>query len=219
MPRAALVLRPEPGNAHTRAALAAAGIEARALPLFRVEPRAWSVPDPRAYDALLITSANAVRHAGAGLARLASLPVVAVGAATARAARAAGLTVVLVGSRDAADAVAQARAYPRLLHLAGRDRAGKLALPAATVYASVAVTPPPEALAAALDAVVLLHSPRAAERFAALAAALPRERVRLAALSEAVLAAAGDGWRAAAAARAPTDLALVECAAGLAIDP
>ncbi|MBW6528114.1 uroporphyrinogen-III synthase [Sphingomonas sp. RHCKR7] len=219
MPRAALVLRPEPGNAHTRAALAAAGIEARALPLFRVEPRAWDVPDPRDYDALLITSANAVRHAGAGLARLAALPVVAVGAATARAARAAGLTVALVGDGDALAAVAQAGAYPRLLHLAGRDRAGRLALPAVTVYASVAVSPPAEALADAVDSVVLLHSPRAAGRFAALAAALPRDRVRLAALSDAVLAAAGSGWQATATARATTDLALVECAAGLAIDP
>lgn len=219
MARAALVLRPEPGNAHTRAALAAAGIVAHALPLFRVEPRTWAVPDSSDYDALLITSANAVRHAGAGLAQLAGLPVVAVGAATARAARAAGLTVAVIGSGDAAAAVAQARAYPRLLHLGGRDRAGRLALPTAVVYASVAVTPPPEALAAAVDAVVLLHSPRAASRFAALAATLPHDRVRVAALSAAVLAAAGPGWQASAVARTPTDLALVESAARLAIDP
>jgi uroporphyrinogen-III synthase len=219
MPRAALVLRPEPGNAHTCAALAAAGIVAHALPLFRVTPCAWEVPDPCDYDALLITSANAARHAGAGLARLAELPVVAVGAATARAARAAGLTVALVGSGDAQAAVAQAGAYPRLLHLTGRDRAGRLSLPAVVVYASVAVVPPPAALDAARDAVVLLHSPRAAARFAALAAALPRERVRLAALSAAVLAAAGVGWHSAEIAAAPTDLALVEAAVRLAIDP
>ncbi len=71
----ALVLRPAPGNARTCAALAAAGLEPVALPLFDIVPCAWVAPDPAGYDALLLTSAQAVRHAGAGLALLAGLPV------------------------------------------------------------------------------------------------------------------------------------------------
>ena len=57
------------------------------MPLFSVESLAWKVPDAASFDALLLTSANAVRQAGAGLTQLRGLPVHAVGAATATAAR------------------------------------------------------------------------------------------------------------------------------------
>lgn len=219
MIRRALVLRPEPGNAQTCTALAAAGMAAVAMPLFEVVPCAWTPPDPAGFDGLLFTSANAVRHAGAALATFAHLPVVAVGAATARAARHAGLSVATVGSGDATQAVAQAGAAGRLLHLAGRDRVGLEHVTAVTVYCSRSIELPPGTIDAALDSVVLLHSPRSAARFATLAAGLPRDRVRLAALSAAVAAAAGPGWAAVAIASAPTDLELVGEAARLAIDP
>lgn len=208
----ALVLRPAPGNARTCAALAAAGFAPVALPLFQVTPRDWTPPDPAGFDALLLTSAQAVRHAGAGLARLAALPVVAVGAATAEAARAAGLRVAIVGTRDAAAAIAQAHAYPRLLHLAGRDRVAQPGVAAVTVYASDPLPIAPTAIAAAVDAMVLLHSARAARRFADLAATLPRERVRIAAISATVAAAAGDGWASVVTAARPDDAALVQAA-------
>jgi uroporphyrinogen-III synthase len=216
--RRALVLRPAPGNARTCTALAAAGIAAVSLPLFAVAPVAWSVPDPLPFDAILLTSAQAVRHAGPGLSRLAALPVVAVGAATAAAARAAGLQVALVGTGDAASVVAQAAAFPRLLHLAGRDRVVQPGIAALTVYASEALPVDGDAIAAAVDAVVLLHSVRAATRFARLAAALPRERVRIAALATAVAEAAGTGWARVVVAPEPHDVALVRIAARLAID-
>src|SRR3546814_3953395 len=51
--------------------------------------------------ALLLTSAFAAREAGPEIARLATLPVYAVGDATARAAEAAGLTVAMTGTADA----------------------------------------------------------------------------------------------------------------------
>lgn len=216
MPRRALVLRPAPGNARTCAALAAAGVAAVALPLFRIVPCAWAAPDPAAHDALLLTSANAVRQAGAGLARLAHLPVVAVGAATAEAARGAGLSVALTGSGDVAAVVARAGAWPRLLHLAGRERIAHPGVVAITVYASEAVDVPPEALAGAGGAVVLLHSPRAAARFVALLGTRSRADIRVAALSDAVAAAAGAGWDALAVAPEPDDAALVAAAARLA---
>ncbi len=216
--RRALVLRPAPGNARTCAAFAAAGVEAVALPLFAVAPVAWTPPDPGRYDALLLTSAQAVRHAGAGIAGLAGLPVVAVGAATAAAARAAGLTVALVGTADAAAIVAQAAAFPRLLHLAGRDRVAQPGVDTLTVYASEALPVDATAIAAAVDAVVLLHSVRAATRFGALTVELSRTRVRIAALSAAIAAAAGAGWACVAVAPQPGDAALVQTAVRLAID-
>lgn len=208
-----LVVRPEPGAARTAARLRDAGGEVLVWPLFAVAPVAWDVPDPGEVDALLLTSANAVRHAGAGLTALATVPVVAVGAATAAAARAVGLTVVATGDGGVEEALAQAAGYPRLLHLAGRDH-----MPAGhatrIVYDSVALPVDGRAFAAeAAGQTVLLHSARAAARVAAL---LPeRSGTAVAALSAAVAAAAGSGWRRVVVPARPTDVAL--CAAALGI--
>ena len=212
MTRPVAVLRPEPGNAATAARVEALGLHAIRLPLFAVRPLPWRVPDPARFDALLLTSANAVRHAGAALAALAGLPVVTVGAATAQAARVAGLTVETVGTVDVATALA-ASGRTRLLHLCGRDHvaAGVEALP---VYAadaiSVADTGPLG------GSVALLHSVRAARRLAELAT---RDRVAdlcVAAISEGVRAA-GPAVPGAVAER-PTDRCLVALAARLAAD-
>lgn len=205
----ALVLRPEPGNARTCAALSAAGIEPVSLPLFAAVSVAWSPPDPAAYDALLLTSAQAVRLAGDGLAGLAGLPVVAVGAATATAARAAGLDVAIVGEGDAAAAVARAGAFPRLLHLAGREHVAQPGVDTLTVYASEPLPVASDALVVAIDNVVLLHSARAARQFALLGNELPRRQIRLAALSPAIADAAGDGWADVSIAERPDDHALI----------
>lgn len=217
MTRRALVLRPAPGNARTIAALAALGVPAVALPLFLVTPCRWTMPDREAFDALLLTSANAARHAGAALRAL-DLPVVAVGEATAAAARAAGLTVMIVGTGDAAAAVAQA-GERRLLHAAGRDHVALAGVETIVVYASDAVELPGDALDIALDSVVLLHSRRAATRFVALLGDANRARIKVAALSSAVAEAAGTGWEALATPSEPNDRALVALAARLAIDP
>lgn len=212
---AALVLRPEPGNAATCARLAAAGVRATGVPLFAVEPVAWRVPEPGRYDALLLTSANAARHAGAGLARLAAMPVIAVGSATAAAARAAGLGVAIVGTGDAADALAAARHAglgSRILHLAGRHRVTLPGVEAVTVYRSA---PCAAVLPDLAGMVALLHSPRAAARFAALVAPDARRDVAIAALSATVAAAAGTGWRRATAIEVPDDAALVALAVSM----
>ncbi|QKR99180.1 uroporphyrinogen-III synthase [Sphingomonas sp. CL5.1] len=220
MTRTAIVLRPAPGDARTIARLTALGIPARALPLFAVHPVAWSLP-AGAFDALLITSVNAIRHAELDGVR--GLPVVAVGEASAAAARAAGLDVAIVGASDGMTVVAEAReaGFARLLHLAGYDRIGLPGMTAVTVYRSEALDPPPGALEVARGQVALLHSPRAAGRFAALVDrdGVPRASIRLAALSEAVARAAGAGWGETLAATRPDDASLVALAARLAIDP
>lgn len=210
--RRLLVVRPEPGNARTVAAARALGFDAEAMALFAVAPLAWTPPDAAGFDALVLTSANTPRHGGDGLASLASLPVLAVGEATAAAARSAGFTVASTGTMNAAALAEEARArgWHRLLHLGGRERTE---LPGATsiaVYASEALPPPAGAAARLAEATVLLHSARAARAVADLAA--DRAATAIVAISPAVLAAAGTGWAAAATAPAPTDAALLAAA-------
>ncbi|HLZ79132.1 MAG TPA: uroporphyrinogen-III synthase, partial [Sphingomonas sp.] len=96
MTRPLLVLRPEPGASATVAAAHALGLEAIAVPLFTVRPVDWIIPE-RTPEAVLMTSANAARMAGAALHSLAPLPLYAVGAATAAAARDAGFTRIVAG--------------------------------------------------------------------------------------------------------------------------
>ncbi|ONF96127.1 uroporphyrinogen-III synthase [Sphingomonas jeddahensis] len=221
MSRPALVLRPAPGDSATANRLHAAGLTAIRLPLFAVVPLPWTLPEGRP-DALLLTSANAVRHAGAGLDRLRAMPVVAVGAGTAAAAAQAGLHVILTGSTDGAAAVAlaQEQGWRRLLRLGGRERTPLAGVTDVAVYASEPLDLPLDALAAAQGSVVLLHSTRAARRFAELAGrdGIRRNEVRVAAISDAVAGAAGLGWDQIAIASRPRDDALVAAAATLAID-
>jgi len=221
MSRRVAVLRPEPGNRATVAALREAGLEAIALPLFAIVPVAWRAPEAADHDALLLTSANAVRCAGPQLGALSGLPVIAVGAATAQAARNAGLDVALAGTGGIAEIVAEAaaRGLHRLLHLAGRDRMPAPAGVAATitVYESRERALDPAALRPIAGQVALLHSPRAARRFAALCeASIDRGTVRLAVLSPAIAEAAGSGWAELAVAADRSDAALVALARRLA---
>lgn len=214
-----IVLRPEPGAAATVALAASLGLEAAARPLFRVEPRAWSVPDPAGFDGLLLTSANAVRTAGPRLAELASLPVYAVGGATAAAATDAGLTVAATGTSGVAALLGSLPPALRLLHLAGAHRVEvtpRQPITVIPVYRSVAVEPAPE-LAALAPAVLLVHSARAGGRAGDLLA--QRERFRVAAISPAAAAACGNGWAELAAAAEPTDRALLSLAARLCQSP
>lgn len=224
MSRPVAVLRPEPGGARTAARIEALGLVAVRIPLFVVRPLAWVPPDPARYDAVLMTSANAARHAGAGLAALAALPVVAVGAETAAEARAAGLTVALTGASDANAVIERARGagFTRVLHLAGRDRAADYhGVESIATYTSDPLDPPVRSMDALRGAVVMLHSIRAARRFAMLAEreALDRGDIRVAAISASVAAAAGHGWGMTRVSDAPDDATLALVAQDLAIDP
>ena len=215
------VIRPEPGNMATRRAAQELGLKVLAVPLFEVVALDWQVPDPAQFDALLIGSANALRHAGPGLDALKALPVLCVGEASAEAARAAGLRVIATGQgglQALLDSLADAPR--RLLRLAGRERV-ELRLPEGTsmaervVYAS---EPRPLDPARLPDrAVVALHSAEAARHFAAECdrLALPRGRFALVALAPRVAAAAGPGWAALAVAESADDAALLAQARAL----
>ena len=210
-----VVLRPEPGASATLARAKVAGIDAVAIPLFEVSAVTWDAPAAGDYDALLLTSANAARHGGAGLAALGPLPTYCVGEATAAAARAAGLSVAGVGTGDAASLVAELPNALKLLHLTGVDHRPIAGVRQVAVYASRAIDPPPS-LDALQGGVAMVHSQRAGERLAALVS--QRRSIAIAAISQAAADACGDGWRVVSAIDSPSDGALLALASDLCQD-
>lgn len=216
-----LILRPQPGAAATAARAVELGVAAVVAPLFEVRPVGWVPPDPAGFDAVMFTSANAVRHAGPGLASYLALPAYAVGAATGEAAERAGFTIAATGDTDAAALLARIAAdgVGRLLHLAGREhRAGhdrRVATTVTIVYAAQPIARLP--LIPGADDVALLHSPRAGGIYRSLieAAGLSPAGLTIAAISPATLAAAGGGWARSVVAAVPSDDALLAAAARL----
>lgn len=218
--RALIVLRPEPGLSQTMAAARAMGLTALGEALFELEPVAWAVPDPGDFDALLVGSANVFRHGGLLLSRLARLPVLCVGEATAEAAREAGFTVDFVGEGglqallDGHDNVPR-----RLLRLAGRDHVD-LQLPEGVsadlrvVYAAQTLPLSRSLARRCAGGVVALHSARAAEYFAneINRIGIDRERVSLLTFGPRIAEAVGEGWAEVAIAPQPDDAALLAMA-------
>lgn len=217
--RRLVILRPEPGATATVERAKAIGLEALAMPLFEVEPVEWVAPDAGSFDALLLTSANSVRHGGGGLESLRRLPVYAVGEATAAAAREAGLQVAASGDGGVERLLDSVPAGVRLLHLCGEHRTepqAARAITAVPVYRSSAL-PPAADLRRIEDQVAAVHSPRAGQRLAELAGKAPIDQstVRIAAISTAAAAAAGPGWERCEAADEPSEAALLALAARL----
>lgn len=123
-----VVTRPEPGATATAQRLRAMGHAPVLLPLTEIVPLPVAArPEPSRFAAVAVTSANALRHAPAGLLDgLTALPCFAVGPRTADAVRAAGFRRVYEGSGDA-DALAdlvreRIGTGAGVLHLAGRTR-------------------------------------------------------------------------------------------------
>lgn len=207
-----VVTRPEPGASATAERLETAGFQAILLPLTEIRGLAPAAPRVQA-DAIVATSANAVRHAPTEmLALLADKPCFAVGGETASAAKRAGFLKVTPGDGDAA-ALAQlvidnTGNGARLAYLTGRVRrdgferalvrAGRQ-VEIVETYDTVAIAYPPAALAQKLAAgvdAVLLYSGKAAEALASLPAA---ERhfgdAVLLGLSERIGSALPQAWR------------------------
>jgi uroporphyrinogen-III synthase len=221
--RRVVVLRPEPGASDTVRKARQRGLDAVPLSLFEVEPVAWDVPDISRFDALLLTSAQAVLHGGAGLDALKSLPVYAVGAATADAARDAGFDIATTGDGGVDELLGKTRPGVRLLHVCGEHRRAPAtplrAITPITVYRSR--ERPSRDLSQAKGAVVLVHSPRAAAllRNMVAAANLNRASVAIAAISPSAAEAAGSGWKSIDVAERPSDDALLALAERLCNKP
>lgn len=194
---AILVTRAEPGASRTCARLAARGYDPvnAATASVRFLDTAIDLSDGAS---LALTSPNGA-EAAARLIPDRALAVFAVGDATADAARAAGFETVRSAGGDGAalSALIQDHAPSEIVHVRGRDQSfdliGSLSRAGLTARAVIAYAAEPVArlsdeAAAALQsgAVVLVHSPRGAARFVALAQAVPGfDRVRAVAISEA----------------------------------
>lgn len=223
-PMRIIVLRPQPGATATAQALRAAGHDPLVCPLFVIEQVGWTPADPSAYDALLVGSANVFLHGGPALADLKNLPVYAVGGKTARMALDLGFRVHGQGAGGLAALLPALvdDGHLHILRLAGEDHVDlpstRLAIDTRIVYRSRAL-PMPDALRDALvqPAVVLVHSARAAQHFAAQvdAAGLDRGQISLALFAPALLDAAGDGWAAVKIAASTDDRALLDAATAL----
>jgi uroporphyrinogen-III synthase len=219
-----VLLRPQPGADATAVRARAAGFYPVIAPLFVIEPVEWTVPE-QTFDAVMITSANAIRHGGAKLSALVDLPVLAVGTASTDAARQAGFAVAIIGDTDASALLAMAKeaGFRDIIWLAGADHvpvdpdwADQVTIQ--TVYRAQAIEPAARLIEHLnADAVVALHSPRAARHFAEHCdqAGIDRAAVYLVALSPAVADAAGYGWHNIAVAAAPNDAALLSAVQAL----
>lgn len=180
-----LITRPAHDAARTAERLKARGHEGVIDALITIEPLPFE-PVSGAFDAVAVTSANALRAMGPKLpAALRSLPLFAVGAQSAEAAREAGFGKVSVGKGDVlALAKTVADELPsgaRVLYLAGSERAHDLAemltheeikTETRIAYRAVPATRLHENTCALLRSggidAVLHYSPRSAEIFLAL---------------------------------------------------
>lgn len=207
-----VILRPEPSASATLNRATAAGIDAVAIPLFEVAALPWAAPEGEQFGAVLLTSANAIRHGGPELAKLKHLPAFCVGEATAAAARDAGFEIGGVGPGDVTAMILDVPPELAVLHLAGRDHRSVDGATAIPVYESVAIDPAPS-LEALSGGVAMVHSARAGERLAELVTT--RGDIAIAAISAAAATACGTGWREVAAVEKPADGALLVLAAAL----
>lgn len=161
MTRRVLVTRPQPGADETAARLSDLGFTPVVLPLTRIVP--VGLPETGTFsrfDALVVTSVNAVRHTPPDIVtRLREKPVFAVGEASALAARHAGFRNVIAGPGTAADlAPLIAATLPRqsrVVHLAAVERtagfaeqlaASGIALQIAEIYRAEKISYAPDFL-------------------------------------------------------------------------
>ena len=219
-----LVLRPLEGALQTERRAKALGLPVVVDPLFAVEPIAWSAPEAGDFDALLLTSANAIKFGGARLDAYRSLPVLAVGEKTADAAKKAGFQVETTGNSDAEYLLSQLvdGSCRNILWLAGEQHTAITSqdrnIHVAPVYRARALVLGEQAKACLADeTVILLHSTRAARQILSELdrLKLSKSRHHVLAFSEKVAEAAGKGWKSVQSADHPDDDALLSLASTL----
>lgn len=223
MARPVFVFRPEPGLTQTLIAAHALGLNARGMPLSSVEALTWTAPAQH-FDGLLIGSANAVRHGGKELEKIAHVPVLAVGETTAALARQAGMDVRHTGSAGLQALLDDLPDEPRrLLRLAGEKHVSLDIPPHLTVETRIVyrvLYRPLTAKQAGLlggGGVALLHSGEAARHFSEQCSGLnvDRTRIIIAAMAPRIAQSAGKGWESVHTAQESSDAALLALAAEL----
>ena len=219
-----LIIRPQPGADATAHRLRAAGHAPILMPLFSIEHLPVQRISADGYDAILLTSGNAVRAAAEFLTHDHAKPIYAVGSATAGALHNLSVPVAKTGSEgfEALVRVVVADGHQRLLWLAGEDHSpiphiDDARIDIEIVYRSATVSTPDDFVRQVTESdAVILHSSRAAQHFAELCAVtgLPRADVTLATFSNAIAKAAGENWGALIIADAPNDAALLKAIQG-----
>ncbi len=200
------------------------GMDIHGEPLFEIRPLQWDLPDPATVDALLIGSANAIRHGGPQLDLLRGKPVHAVGKVTADLAINAGFTVERIGMGGVQSLLRPGNhvgSTPlRFLRLSGAERVD-LDMPAGvrieerTVYQAAPVCISPHfAKLLQSGGIVLLHSAAAARHLAEECARLgiATNALVLAALGPRVTGDSGGDWGGIHHAASPNDSALLALA-------
>ncbi len=211
-----VITRPEPAASATADRARSMGLTVWVAPLFELRATAWQPPDPDGFDAVIITSANAIRLGGAAVQTYLHLPLLAVGEASAAFARDAGFANVSAGVADgqALITLAAQAGYRRLLHLCGHTHKSLKhpdgVIVQAIVYSAEIIDPPPQ-LPSAGPCVATAYSPRAAARLAELV--MDRRQTHIIAISPAAAEAAGSGWCSVQTAPFPTESAMLALAA------
>ncbi|WP_114521867.1 uroporphyrinogen-III synthase [Altererythrobacter sp. ZODW24] len=211
-------IRPEPGLSATVGGAKALGLQVIGSQLFTIGPVSWDPPAADNFGGLLIGSANAIRHAGEGLALYSGLDVYAVGAATAREAEKAGFGVKAVGEgslQALLDSLTTARL--KLLRLAGAehvplDPPANVRIEKRIVYRTFPQKLPQSIADRLADGgIVMLHSAAAAAHFSEECSRLnvSKANIRIAALGPRIAAAAGAGWAGVHYADTPRETALL----------
>lgn len=194
LPPVVLITRPAPAARRFADQIADLGLATVIGPLMRIVPVPHDSAAVAAAEGLVLTSENAVTHAGPGRGR----PAICVGPRTAELARAAGFAVTQ-GPGDAAGMMPLLTGLgPGWVHLRGVRVAAELPVPGIVVYDQQAL-PLSEEAAALLNrpapVILPLFSPRAAALAAAAVAAVgPAAPLWLAPISAAADAAWDRAW-------------------------
>lgn len=223
-----VIIRPQPGADSTLAAARQHDLDAHVFPMFAIHPLEWDAPPASEFDALLIGSANAMRHGGPGLARYRGMPAYAVGDRTAMAAREAGLDVIATGAGGLQAVLDTIRPeHRRVLRIAGREHIDLIVPAGITLLAREVYVAEPKPMPAELKdilaapALILLHSGEAASHFAKMCDenAVSRAQVSLAVIGPRVAERAGPGWADVRVAATTSDTALLAIAREMCQDP
>lgn len=213
--RPLIVLRPQPVADATAQRARDLGLRPVVAPLFAPSPLVWEAPDVGRYEALFLSSAQALRLGGAELERLKTLSVFAVGKATADAAEASGFAISQIGDSDGQTLIGEMEdaGYSAILWLCGEWHSDiqprRARLDPVPCYRMEAIDPPPDwQQVIGQPAIIMVHSTRAAQR---LAEFIPTQRRHLSivAISAKVAVKVGSGWGSVTVSDRPEDVAML----------
>lgn len=118
-----LILRPTDGALQSAAVARELGFDPIIASASKICALDWEAPDPSEFDAIMITSANALRHGGDVIMQYRYLPMFAVGKATAKLATDMGFNIAAIGQGGAKALwpLIVSHGAKNILRLVGRD--------------------------------------------------------------------------------------------------